>query len=386
MTAAAAENDPERTVRRARWAVGFVFLASGVLLGSWAPHVAVVQARLEVGPATLGLALLWMAVGGLVAMPLAGRLTARFGSAPVAAGGSIAYALMLPVAVLAPNLGQLVLGLALFGVAGGFTDVAMNAHAYAVERRLGRPVMSSMHGMWSAGGLIGAGLAGPVLAVLPPLGHMALVVAALGVGLLVFIPGLLPAATDQGATATHFRLPKGATLILGGLAFLAMMSEGAVLDWSAVYLASERGADPTLAAMGFALFSAAMTLGRFTGDRLRQRFGRVVLVRVSGLAAGGGLLIASLVPLPSAALLGFLLLGFGLSNLVPLIFLAAAEGDDGLGPGERIAAVATVGYTGFLVGPPVIGFIGEASSLATGLGLLAAGCLAITLAAGRFRT
>lgn len=372
-------------VERARWSVAAVFFVNGSGLGSWAPHIALVQDRLGIGAGVLGAALLAMAAGALVAMPLAGAIIARVGSRPVVRAVSLVYCAALPLPMLAPNLPLLVAALLVFGAANGAMDVAMNAHAVTVERRLGRPVMSSFHGMFSLGGLVGAGGGGILLGSFPPAFHIAVATTTLVVLAFAARHHLLPATADLGAPGAALAWPKRATLGLGALTFLAFMGEGAVLDWSAAYLRSELSVGPGFAAAGFAAFSAAMAIGRFTGDWVRRFVGAATLVRWSGLVAAAGLGAGLALGTPAGAVLGFAITGFGLANLAPVLFGAAAR-TPGQPPSTAIAAVATMGYTGFLAGPPLIGFAAEATSLAVALGLVVVGCTIVGLSASAARS
>ncbi|MEK0084274.1 MFS transporter [Benzoatithermus flavus] len=376
---------PLSTLRRARRAVAAVFLVNGIVFGSWAPHIPLVQERLALSPAVLGTALLAIAGGALVAMLASGAVIARFGSAPVTAASTLALCLALPLPVLAPNLPLLVAALACLGAANGLMDVAMNAHGVAVETRLMRPIMSSLHGMYSLGGLIGAGVGALLLEMLPPAAHVLATAGGLLAVALVALPRLLPGRVDVGGEAgPHFVLPSRTTLGLGALCFLVMMSEGSALDWSAAYLRHDLGTGTSFAAAGFAAFSAAMAVGRFGGDRLRQHVGAVALVRGSAFLAAAGLGLALLVGVPVAAVLGFTCMGLGLSNLVPVLFGTAGR-LPGQEPGAAIAATASVGYLGFLAGPPLIGLAAQGSSLGVALGLVVLACGLVGACAGTVR-
>ena len=366
--------------RRARWAVAAVFFANGAMIGCWAAHIPLAKERLDIGHAALGFALLGMAVGALIAMPLAGGVIARLGSAAVTRASTIAFCAALPLPVIAPDLVLLTLALVIFGAANGVMDVAMNAHGVAVERRLGRPVMSSYHGMFSLGGLVGAGLAALLLPFMPPL-TQALLLAAAGLGIAAFaLPHLLPAGVDIRSEGPAFALPGKTSIALGALTFLAMTSEGAILDWSALHLEGSFRIGPEYAAVGFAAFSATMAAGRFSGDWMRSRFGGVALVRGSAFLAAAGLALALVVPSPAMAVLGFAVVGLGMANLVPVLY-GAAGALPNQSTGSAIAAVATMGYMGFLSGPPLIGFVAEATSLQLALGLIVLACVLVGLAA-----
>lgn len=364
--------------RRARWAVSAVFFVNGGLFGSWAPHIPLVQERLALGPALLGAALLMIAVGALVAMPLAGALIGRTGSALPTRAATLAMCAAMPLPVLAPDLALLVAAFLLLGASNGIMDVAMNAHGVVVERQLQRPVMSSFHGMFSLGGLVGAASGAVLLGWLSPAAHILIAAGTLGALALAALPHLLPRRVDVGETGTSFALPDRITIGLGALAFLVMLSEGAVLDWSAAFLRDQLGASPGLAATGFAAFSATMAAARFGGDWLRRHLGSVRLVRGSALIAAAGLGGGLLADSPLWGVLGFACAGIGLANTVPVLFGAAGR-LPGVVPGTAIAAVATTGYAGFLAGPPLIGFVAEGSSLKAALFLLVLACAVVAL-------
>lgn len=375
------EGRAEPSTTAARVAVSAVFFVNGFSFASWVPHIPTVQARLGLSAGQLGLALLGVAAGSLVSMPIAGAQVARWGSRAVTLVTSL---LLCPIVVLpvhAPSLPWFAAMLAAFGATTGAMGVAMNAHAVAVERRMGRSVMSSFHGLFSLGGLVGSG--GSILALfcgLTPSQHMVL---AGGLGLVTVITVsrlLLPGSADVGGAAQTFALPKGPLLLLGGLAFFVLVVEGAMADWSAVYLRQSLKAEAGIAGAGYAVFSLAMSLGRLTGDRLVAVVGPERLVRVGGALAVIGLGGALLLHHPVAALVGFTCVGLGLSNLIPVLFSAASR-TPGSSPGVSIASVSTAGYCGFLVGPPVVGFLADQLGLPLALGLLVV-FLAIVAAGG----
>ena len=367
-------------VERARWAVAAIFLVNGTVMGTWAAQIPPLAERLQISHSTLGLALLCMAFGALVAMPLTGMFIARFGSAAVTRASTPVLLLALPVSLLSPNPAVLMVLLFVYGGANGMMDVAMNAHAVTVERKLARPVMSSLHGMWSLGGLIGAGWAAIMLPLMSPVAEAMLTVAIGAVAAFTALAFFLASTIDRGSAGTRIALPNKATLGIGALCFLGMVAEGAVLDWGALHLRSSLDVGPGVAATGFAAFSASMAASRFSGDWLRGRVGSVALVRWSGALAGAGIIVALLAPWPVLAIIGFAAVGLGLANLVPVLFGAAGR-IPGQTPGAAIAALATIGYAGFLVGPPIIGFVADATSLTLALGLIFVACAVITLTA-----
>jgi hypothetical protein len=322
-----------------------------------------------------------MAAGALIAMPLTGSAIHHLGSATVTRGATLALIAAFPLPLLAPDPALFMPALFLFGAANGVLDVAMNAHGVMVERRLKRAIMSSLHGMWSLGGLAGAGIAALMLPFIPPLPQALAALAAAAVAAIVALRFLLPSSADGGSGKASFAWPSRATFGLGSLCFLCMASEGAVLDWSALHLKTSLALGAGLAATGFAAFSASMALSRFGGDWMRGRFGAVTLVRWSAFLAAAGMTMALAVSSPLLAVAGFALVGLGLANLVP-VFFGAAGRIPGEGAGSAIAAVATVGYSGFLLGPPVIGVAADLTSLAQALALIVLACVTIGLFAG----
>lgn len=366
---------PDARIPAARRAVRLVFLVNGSVLAGWAPLVPVVQGRLGLNAGELGVVLLCLGIGAILAMPATAPLIARLGSrAPLLVGGGL-FCLCLPLLPLAPSGPLLGLGLFLLGASNGVLDVTMNAQAVLVEHRSPRPVMSSIHAIFSLGGLLGAGLMSLALRLgLPPLlGALLLSAAALAL-LLAQAPALLPRAEDSPPQpgGSHLALPRGPLLAIGLLCTIAYVAEGAMMDWSAVFLVQARGLEHGPAGLGFALFSLAMAAGRLAGDRLTARLGAVRMLRLGALLACAGFLAAVVLPWAVAGLAGFLLVGLGLSNIVPLLFSAAGR-LPGHTPGQAIAAVATLGYAGLLAGPAVIGFVAQLLGLPltlAGLGLL----------------
>jgi predicted MFS family arabinose efflux permease len=369
-------------LRAPRLATRAMFLICGTITASWAPQVPLAKARLGIDDGVLGLALLGMGAGAMVAMPLAGFLAARFSSRLITALGGLVICLSLPLIILAPDALALGLALFLFGAATGSMDVAMNVQAAAVEARGGRPLMSSFHGMFSVGGLIGAGGASLMLGLgLSPLA-VALVVSGLMLALLAAQAGsMLPPERGAAQAGMRFTLPRGIVLVLGLLTFVLFQAEGAVLDWSAVFLHDARGQDPAVAGLGYAMFAVAMAVMRLAGDGITSRFGGEAVVRLGSALAAAGFLLAILTPWPVAGLIGFALVGVGAANVVPVLFSAAGR-VPGMAPGMAISTIATLGYCGILVGPAAIGFIADHLGLPAALGIVAA-LLVATAASAR---
>ena len=371
------------SVIHARRAVLGIFAINGIILSSWIPHIPLVQEKLGIGEGLLGLALLSMALGAVSFMPLSGWWSGRFGSRQVTTITAFAYCFALPLPILAPSLVSLMLALFVFGACTGAMDVAMNAQAVAVEKRWNKPIMSSFHGFWSIGGLLGSGLGGLALANgLSPAVHALVISASMLGATTITVRYFLPKEADAAKKGSKFVLPKGPVLGLGALAFMVLVAEGAMADWSAVYIKNVLGTGPGVAAAGYAAFSFMMALGRLTGDRFVARLGPVVITRATSLIAAAGLGSALIISHPIAAVIGFGFMGLGLSNLIPVLFSAAGRVSD-MPSSTAIAAVATAGYFGFLAGPPLIGFIAEWFSLPIALGLVVVSIFAVTLFAAR---
>ncbi|HET6467103.1 MAG TPA: MFS transporter [Geminicoccaceae bacterium] len=362
----------------ARHAVSLVFFVNGTGMGLWAGHIPVVRTGLGLSEGALGVALLLMAMGAMLTMPAMGWLTGRFGSRACTIAAGIAFVLLLAAPLFAASWGLLLATTLLLGAANGAMDVAMNTQAAAVQRAWGQAIMSSFHAFFSLGGLAGAAVAAGLLAVSDaPRVHMTLMALLLAA---VLALGTRRLHADRGSGGGGFVLPSRAALMLGGLALLAILAEGAMLDWSAVYLADVLAAGPSLAVMGFAAFSAAMTIGRLTGDRVVRRLGDRWTLVGSGLIAATGLALAFVGTSTGLAVLGFGLAGIGLANTVPILFSAGAR-IPGVAPGMGVAMVATLGYAGGLAGPALIGFAAEAVGLRVALSLLVLSCVVVALAA-----
>lgn len=358
---------PPVHLSRARVGVALAFAANGLTFGTWAARIPQVRDNLGLSDTVLGFALLAVAVGAVGAMPLTGGLIARYGSRNVCLTGTLIMAGGLASAGFAPSLPVLVVALACLGAGSGSQDVSMNAHGIELERRVERPILSGFHGVFSIGAMVGAALGGVAAgANLPVSIHFALIAAAIALMAVTAHLLMLAGHVDRVAETPLFQRPPVALLGLGLLAFGSLMAEGSVGDWSAVLMHGSFGADAATAAFAFAAFSLLMTAGRFSGDGLVQRFGPVRVTRIGALVSMGGLAFTLALGVPLAGIVGFALVGAGLAAMVPIIFRAAAH-LPGVAPGTGIAATTTLGYLGFLVGPPSIGFLSGEFGLRTAL-------------------
>jgi predicted MFS family arabinose efflux permease len=361
------------TTQRTAWlAIAAVFFVNGVTLASWISRIPTLTERLELSPGQVGLALMALAAGALVAFPVAGRLVDSRSSAFSVVCFGLVMILSLPILGIVPHLLVLMMALLLFGFGNGGMDVCMNAQGIQVERFAGRSIISSLHGCFSLGAFAGAAIgAGVAQLGAPPLVHF-LGVSVCGLAALSSIRRwLIPDTRDprQSDAAATFALPPRSLWLLGALALCASVGEGAIADWSGLYLREVLGASSGTAALGFAAFSVAMLVGRFSGDALVRRFGAPRLVRAGGLLAALGLGVALLLNQPGIMLLGFAAVGLGLSIVYPLVFSAAGNHPT-VSAGRAVASVATVGYGGFLAGPPILGWLAELTSLRTMMGLI----------------
>lgn len=365
--------------RRARRAVALIFFTNGVVLANWIARIPDVRHSLLLSEGTLGLALGCMAVGALLAQLATGWYMSRHGSRDTTRLLAVLFCVSIILPGIAPRLPMLMLALALLGATNGGLDVAMNAQAALIEQRYARPIMSSFHGLWSVGGLLGAALGGLAAARGIPVALHFLVAA--GVALLVMVlvtRHLLPDRGAKGAAAPVVALPSRSLLPLGVIAFFGLVSEGAIADWSGVYLRDTLRATPGGAVMGYAVFTLAMAAGRLGGDRLTDRLGPSLIVRGSGLLVAAGMVLVLVSGSVGAAVASFGLIGAGVACLFPVVLSTAAQ-TPGTAPGTAITAMATTGYTGFLIGPPLLGALAEVVTLRGALGLVALFGVLITI-------
>lgn len=371
-----------RSRRVARASVSAIFFINGAATANWLVRIPAVQAKLGLSTGALGVALLGVAVGALIAMPRAGHLVARHGSRRVTRVAAIGFGATFLLPALAPNPYALVIALVALGMGHGTIDVAMNAQAATVERHYGRSIMSGFHALFSAGGLFGAALGGIVAQHrISPGTHLIGVACVAGLAAFAVTGGMLPASAEATIGETAPARPRGILLTLGVMAFCVLLGEGAMADWSALYLRDVTGAAPGLAAAGYASFSLAMASGRFVGDALTMRVGASQLVRGGGVLAAAGLAFALTFASPWAAIVGFAAVGAGFSVAFPLM-LAKAGSLPGTSPGTAIATVSVFGYTGFLAGPPLIGFVAQATTLRGGLAVVILTSLIVAVLSG----
>lgn len=364
---------------RAKLATHLAFFATGFGIASWAPLIPFVKERAGLNDAELGLILLCLGIGSLIAMPLTGWLSARYGSKLMIIIGGLGFGVLFPFLVIATDVRALAATLLVLGAAAGTLDVAMNVHAVEVERMAGRPVMSAFHALFSIGGIVGAG----GVALLLSFGISSVVCALLSglvtiLSIMIAWPRILPTKGEM----VKFVMPHGVVVLLAGLIAVMFLIEGALLDWGALLLIEMRLTDVAQGGFGYVVFSVAMTIGRLYGDAVVIRIGNRNILIYGGMLSIAGFMVLISSHHILQAMAGFILIGFGSSNLVPVIFRLA--GEQKLMPSSlAIAAVTTTGYSGILLGPALIGFISQVTSLKFAFISLAVLTILIPLTSGR---
>lgn len=347
-----------------------MYVANGFGFGAWTTAIAPLKASLALTAAELSVALLAASIGGLIAMQFASHLVQRLGGTGRATKiTAFVWAIALVFLLLAPNLWVLIGTCAFFGATICLMDVAMNAHASEVESNWGKAIMSSFHAGFSLGGLLGTG-AGAVLLALHLPAHTLLLPVALLVAVIAALaaPHLGPGDTTQHENSPVFRLPERRIAVLAIILSLSFLAEGAMADWSGIYLTS-LGETAVRAAAGYAAFSATMVIGRLFGDFIVRRFGRALVIGLGCGLASAGLILATAVPWFPVVVGGFALVGIGLSNVVPCVFSTAAA--QASTPAAGIAEVSTAGFGGFMSGPPLIGAVAASHGMRSGIGVIA---------------
>ena len=383
--------DEMRTAMRGRWAVAAMFLVNGFLMGAWAAQIPRLMPRHAILEGMVGLIILALGIGAVSAMLLAGRLIGRFGSRRMVVVFGLLSAATFPLLILAPSLWLVFPLAAIMGGVTGTMDVSMNANSVAVERRLGRAIMSSSHGFWSLGGFAGGALGALAIArfgaaeqALVVGGISALVVGIAG-GAMMYDPPHAPDPATDPATGKRRgqTFPRKPLLyLIGAMALFTMVPEGAVLDWAAIFMQKDLGTSLAMAGFGYAAFSMMMAGMRFAGDRVRDRFGAVRTLQISGLAGALGMALAAGAPNGWVAIAGFAISGLGVANMVPILFSAAGN-MPGLSPGAGIATVTMMGYSGILVAPSTIGFVAQSAGFRLTFAVLAVILLVVVALAGK---
>lgn len=368
----AATHASDRAGRPEQWGTRAMYLAVGLAMAAWAPLVPFAKARTAIDEGTLGLVLLCLGLGSIGAMPLTGLLASRFGCRAVLVTSSLAVALILPMLALSNDVVTLAISLTIFGANLGTLDVATNIQAVMVEKDSGRNMMSGFYGIFSLGGILGAGGVSLLMHIgFEPL-HTTLVISGTVVSLVIVSRRVLLSYGNRDADgAPHFIMPNGVVIVIGFLCFILFLAEGAVLEWSALFMIETHGLDPAIAGFGYTAFAGAMTIGRLTGDGIVKVVGRTPIFVIGSFVSAAGFILAVFAPIQLLALAGFFLVGLGASNIVPVLYTAAGA-QKHMPASLAIASITTIGYSGILMGPAAIGGVAHIADLDTALLIIAA--------------
>ncbi|WP_106526364.1 MFS transporter [Chitinophaga niastensis] len=371
--------------RHTRIAVSALFFLTGLCFASWASRIPDIQQTLGLNDAGLGGVLLALPVGSIISLPLAGVLVSKFGSRQVLIIAAVAYGAVLPVLGLAQTSWELSIFLVFFGFCGNLANIAVNTQAVAVEAMYGRSVMASFHGLWSVAGFTGAAIGTAMVGLhLAPVYHFLLITAIAWTIILLTMNRIVPHVSNENGNQPLFGKPDMFLLTLGIIALCSMICEGTMFDWSGVYFRRALHVRDGLSGAGYAAFMSTMASGRFVADRLTTRFGVKKMLLLSGILTATGLMVAVIFPYFLTAMFGFMLVGAGVSAVVPLVYSAAGRSTV-LSPGMALATVSTIGYLGFLFGPPLIGFVAQATSLGVSFSMIAVMGAAIAVMSSRIK-
>lgn len=359
------------------WATRVAFLVLGVAMAAWAPLIPFVKAQLGASDAFFGLLLLCIGIGAVITMPVCGVLAGKYGCRPVIIAGTLAMCVALVGLVGISNVWLILPALFLFGAGIAAVDIAMNIQAVVIEQRAGRTIMSGFHGCYSLGGMLGAGLVSGVLWLSgAPMFSLFVAIAVVLIVSALSFKHLLNEPSER--ESSKFVFPKGIVLLIGIMCFIIFMAEGAVLDWSALFLRDFRAVDAAQAGLGYVFFSFTMMLGRFTGDAVVTKLGSTKVVMLGGLLGAIGFTLVITFPQYWMGYLGFALVGLGCANIVPVLF--TASGRQTIMPvNAAITSVAGIGYLGGLIGPALVGFISQVTNLSVAFAVIALGLFVVGL-------
>ena len=362
-----------------RLAVSASFLLQGLCFSTWASRIPTVQQKMHLSETALGGVLLAVPVGLIASLPITGWLVAKYGSRNLTVIAVLLYSGVLPLLGLAQNTTQLMAALVLFGFGSNMANISVNTQGVGVEAIYGKSILATFHGVWSLAGFMGAALGSFMIGWgISPLQHFALMAGVIWLGVALMRPYLVPTDAPSPGDQPLFVLPDKSLLLLGILAFCSLLAEGTMFDWSGLYFKKIVQADKAQVGLGFSAFMSMMATGRFIADWFTDRFGRARTLQLSGLLTAIGLSVAVAFPSLLVASLGFMLVGLGVSSVVPLVYSAAGRSRM-MPAGVALAAVSTVGFAGFLLGPPLIGLVAGATSLRVSFAIIA--CMGLAVAA-----
>lgn len=376
----------ERTNKAYRIAVSSLFFLQGLCFASWASRIPNIQQTLHLTDAALGAVLLALPVGSIIALPFSGWLINKFGSKRIATNAILLYSLFLIALGFAPTTFLLICGLILFGMAGNTANIAINTQAVGVEAKYGRNIMASFHGLWSLAGFAAGGIGGFMIGNgVQPSHHFLIIATLIVLGIVLSFQYLLPDETRSATTERLFVKPDRSLIMLGLIAFCCMICEGAMFDWSGIYFKKVVGAKAGWISAGYTAFMCTMAAGRFIADWMVNKIGFKKTIQLSGLLIGSGLGISVLFPSLLPSIVAFLLVGFGVSSVVPLVYSQTGK-TTVMSTGKALAAVSSIGFLGFLLGPPLIGFIAGLSSLRISFAVVALIGFMVSLMVSRIKS
>lgn len=368
------------TLSKRRVALGAFFFFVGLCFASWAARIPDIQAKFDLSEGQLGTLLLFLPLGSVIGLPIAGWAVHQFGSRTVVMFGAFAYAMTLPLIGLAPTTWFLVPVLILYGMLGNVMNISLNTQALGLEDEMGKSILASFHGLWSLAGFSGAGLGALLIFFdFSPAQHYLVV---MSISIIIILSAqryiIKEKKTSEGGGGMVIKKPDALLLRISLIAFLGMMAEGCMFDWSGVYFKKVVESDPSLIALGYVAFMGAMAAGRFVTDKVAARYTKVEVIQVSGILIFAGLSLGVFFPTVIVATLGFLLVGLGVASIIPLSYSIAGRSKL-YSPSVALALVSTISFFGFLLGPPLIGFIAELFNLKFSFALIAVAGLGITV-------
>jgi MFS family permease len=366
-------------LQKRRIALGSIFFIAGLCFASWASRIPDIQTKFNFSEAQLGTLLLGLPIGSLVALPLAGWAVHRYGSKIVILCSGMGYMIFLPLIGFSQSIFMLIPVIVIFGMIGNLMNISLNTQALALEDSYGKSILASLHGLWSLAGFTGAGIGAAMIYFdMPPKYHYLFIGSVVLFTLLPSKAFLIDEQRTGGGGGLVLRKPDGLLLRIGGIAFLGMLSEGCMFDWSGVYFKKVVEIEPGLVALGYVSFMGAMAGGRFFTDRIINKIGRLQMLRTSGALIFIGLLVAVIFPNPTTATLGFLLVGLGVASIIPISYSTAGRSKR-YSPGVALAMISTISFFGFLLGPPLIGYVAEIFNLKVSFSLIAIAGLGIVI-------
>jgi MFS family permease len=370
---------------RARYAVSLLFFLCGVVFTSWASRIPAFKEQFHLNEAELGGVLFMLPMGSLIALPFAGWAVDKVGSRVMGSVSILLYAAALYALSQSPTVFTLSIALFIFGFVGNTVNIAVNTQGLDVQHLLGKPILASLHALWSVGALCGALIGGWTLDHnYTTATHYLIVWVPVSILAVLCYGYLIPADDTDHADKKLFALPDKALMLIGVICLCCTLCEGAMADWSALYYQSVQQDLARKSTTGFTAYAFTMSIGRFTGDRLIHMFGYRKVLMIDALLIAGGMTLALATPWPVMVIIGFAMVGYGVSTVIPIAYMVAGQSTT-MRPSVALAAVSTVGFTGFLIGPPVIGFVAHEIGLRYALGIVVVLALAVFGLAGRIR-